>query len=136
METFTTWAEAKRHIAQFTGKGAYPGQGISNYNNGKTLLRSVDDTYYYLDDLEDHETVKYTLFGKSGNQNKDEARYNWKFLNEEREIYLYRVSKDGKDTTWAWYGRYELLPGLEELQHVGEDGVTRKIYRATLQRVA
>jgi hypothetical protein len=135
MQTFVTWKETKAHISKYTNKGAYPGQGISNYNNGTTLLRSVDNTHYYDDVLENPDLVEYTLFGTSGNQNKDEPRYNYKFLNEERKIYLYRVKKENKETTWVWYGEYKLLPGIEELQHPGADGIMRRIYRVKLQRI-
>ena len=135
MQTFVAWKDAKEYIAKFTKKGAYPGQGISNYANGITLLRSVDDTYYYKDELENPDLVIYTLFGTSGDQNKDEARYNHKLLNEQRKIYLYRVQKESKNTKWVWYGEYSLVPGLEEVQHPGADGLMRRIYRVRLQRI-
>ena len=77
---FTKWKGEdgiETYIKQQTGCKPYSGAGICPraYNN-TTILRSVDDTYYYDDDLSNPEEPKYTLFGHNGNQDENEKKFN------------------------------------------------------------
>ena len=67
----------EQHIINQTGAKPYSGIGIHNKKEINTaILRSVDNTYYYKDDFSDVNNIKYTLFGKSGDQNENEKRCN------------------------------------------------------------
>ena len=102
---FDSWG-GENGIEQFikdqTGCKPYSGAGINpRPRDHTTLLKSVDDTYYYDDDLSNSEHVKYTLFGHNGDQDVNEKKFNEPFLNKDKttHIYLYRVKPHGNKKT-------------------------------------
>jgi len=127
----------REYILEQTGCTPFTGVGIWITRSKKTaLLRSVDDTPYYDDDLSDIHTPKYTLFGHNGDQDVAEKRYNEPLLNADKteHIYLYRVSKNGKKTVWWWYGKYKIV-GRVSKPHPGKDLIMRTIVVLDLIRV-
>lgn len=59
---FQKWKALEEHIIKTTGCKPFSGAGINPRVNKKTtILRSVDDTDYYDDDLSDLNCIKYTL---------------------------------------------------------------------------
>ncbi len=46
------------------------------------MLKSVDNTEYYDDDMSDINKPKYTLFGHNGDQNENEKKFNEPLLNK------------------------------------------------------
>ena len=73
---FTKWNGSngiEEYIKNKTGRKPYSGAGI-NYRscNKTTILKSVDDTYYYQDDMSDINHPKYTLFGQNGDHDETE----------------------------------------------------------------
>ena len=95
--TFSKWS-GPEGIEQFiinqTSCKPYSGAGINPRLKKKTtILKSVDNTYYYNDDLSDINNVKYTLFGHNADQNENEKKFNEPLLNKNKtqHIYLYRV---------------------------------------------
>ncbi len=137
---FTRWSGAgglDEFCRQQTGCAPFSSAGICPRREKKTtILRSVDDTHYYDDEMSSPALVRYTLFGPSGNQDRNEKKFNAPFLDPKvtEHIYLYRVSKEGKKTVWLWYGKYQMT-GTSEKQHVGKDGLQRNIILAHLTRV-
>jgi len=133
---FETWAELQERCIQETGCRPFSGAGI-NYRKEKqtSLLRSVDGTAYYDDDLTNPDEPKYTCQGKLGDQSEMQAGFNEPLLNPEKtkHIYLYRVSKEGKKTIWTWYGKYKISGKIIQ-RHPGEDGVMRNIIVLTLKK--
>ena len=106
-----------------TGCKPYSGEGIGyRKHNDTCILRSVDDTYYYCDNLDNKDLVEYTLFGHSGDQDINESKYNKPLLNCSN-IYLYRAC--GK-SRWIWYGKYKIINRFQKL-NPGKDGINRKI---------
>ena len=100
--SFTKWS-GPEGIEQFiinkTGCKPYSGAGINPRVKKKTtILRSVDDTYYYDDDMSDINNVKYTLFGHNGDQDENEKKFNEPLLNPDKthNIYIYRKKKRQK----------------------------------------
>jgi len=90
------------HITEKTGCKPYSGEGISYRKAQKTcILRSVDDTPYYDDDLSDPDYPKYTLAGKNGNQDLTDKRNNPPLIDtsKTKHIFLYRVSNTPKKQT-------------------------------------
>ena len=81
----------KQFIIRETGCKPFSGAGINPRPELKTtLLRSVDDTYYYDDDMNDINNPKYTLFGHNGDQNENEKKFNEPLLNKNKtKIYIY-----------------------------------------------
>lgn len=134
LQTFLT---TRLHTTVFSGVG------ISNRSDNTTILRLVDSTPYYLDEiLQDGDRLRYTLFGKIGDQDPEEARFNRPFLRPGRQIYAYSVSGEGADKRWIWMGRYrpETNPNtgetvLERRTHPDQNGALRTIYRVELVRV-
>jgi hypothetical protein len=98
-------------------------------------LRSVDNTYYYDDDLTDINNIKYTLFGHNGDQNENEKKFNEPLLNKNKtqHIYVYRVKKNGKKTEYVWYGKYEIT-NKSNKQHIGKDRNIRNIIILSLKK--
>jgi hypothetical protein len=137
---FTCWGGPDgicNFIYQQTGCKPYSGAGINPRPKDKTtILKSVDDTYYYDDNLDDVYNVKYTLFGHNGDQDEDERRFNEPLLNENKtqNIYLYRVVKNEKKTHYLWYGKY-IIEGKISKTHVGKDMIHRKIIVLSLKKV-
>ena len=138
--TFTKWGGPggiEQYIKDTTGCKPYSGAGINPRVEQKTtLLRSVDDTYYYDDDLSDPKNPQYTLFGHNGDQSVNEKKFNEPLLNSYKteKIYLYRVSKINKKNVYMWYGQYTIA-GKNVKCHQGKDGILRSIIILSLQKV-
>jgi hypothetical protein len=116
-------------IFELTGCKINPRSGGINYfKDGNTILKSVDVTYYYDDNLEDPNKPKYTLHGKIGDQNENDTR-NKQLLKKSKHIYLFRQTKK----EYTWYGKYKII-GKESKSHIGEDYIMRNIINLTLKR--
>ena len=126
------------HIIKETGCKPYSGAGINPRVNKKTtLLKSVDDTEYYDDDMSDINNPIYTLFGHNGDQDENEKKFNEPLLNKNKteHIYLYRVvKKNGNKTEYLWYGKYEIV-GKNNKLHQGKDKIIRTIIILSLKRL-
>ena len=138
--TFSKWS-GPEGIEQFiinqTGCKPYSGAGINPRINKKTtILKSVDNTYYYDDDLSDSNNPKYTLFGHNGDQDENETRFNEPLLNENKtqNIYIYRVKKNDRKTEYIWYGKYEII-GKSIKEHIGKDYIIRNIIILSLTKI-
>jgi hypothetical protein len=138
--TFSKWSGPEgfeQFIINQTGCKPYSGAGINPRINKKTtILRSVDCTYYYDDDLSDIDNVKYTLFGHNGDQDENEKKFNEPLLNQNKtqNIYLYRVKKNGKKTEYIWYGKYDIIDKSIK-QHIGKDYIMRNIVILSLKKI-
>ena len=108
--------------------------GINNNKIMKTtVLKSVDNTNFYNDNLNDINEVKYTLYGPIGNQDENEKRFNKILLNDTEHIYLYRVTPiNKKDKNYYWYGKYEIKDKNTQ-DHPGKYGIMRTIIVLTLK---
>jgi hypothetical protein len=127
----------ENYIIEQTDCKPYSGAGINPRIDKKTtLLKSVDNTDYYDDDMSNINNPKYTLFGHSGDQNENEKRFNEPLLNKNKteHIYLYRVMKNGKKTEYLWYGKYTIEEKNNKL-HPGKDKTIRTIIILSLKRV-
>ena len=137
---FTKWSGPEgmeQHIIAQTGCKPFTGAGINPRLEKKTtILKSVDDTEYYDDDMSDMENPQYTLFGHNGDQDENERHFNEPLLNPAKteHIYLYRVQKDGKRTKYVWYGKYEIV-GRTRRRHAGKDGNMRMIVVLQLKKL-
>lgn len=126
--TFKKWSGPdgmEQFIINETGCKPFSGAGINpRPSKHTTILRSVDDTYYYDDDLSDINHVKYTLFGHNGDQDVNETRFNEPLLNDEKtkHIYLYRCNKK----EYIWYGKYKIVDQITK-RHIGKDRNMRNI---------
>ena len=125
----------EQFITNQTGCKPCSGPGIFT-NKAKTIsiLKSVDGTYYYDDDMRDIQNVKYTLFGHNGDQNENETQFNKPLLNQTQNIYLYRVKIIGREKEYIWYGKYEIV-GKNNKLHIGEDRVMRNIIILSLKKI-
>ena len=139
--SFSKWSGAEgieQFIINQTGCKPYSGAGI-NPRIGKktTILKSVDDTYYYDDDMSDINNIKYTLFGHNGDQDENEKRFNEPLLNKNKtkNIYLYRLKINGKKKEYVWYGKYEIIDKNKKI-HIGKDRVMRNIIVLSLKKLA
>ena len=138
--TFSKWSGPdgiEQFIINQTGCKPFSGAGINPRIQKKTtILRSVDDTYYYADDMTDINNIQYTLFGHNGDHDENEKKFNEPLLNIDKtqNIYLYRVRKNGKKTQWIWYGKYKIIDKNVK-QHIGEDYNTRNIIVLTLKQI-
>ena len=127
----------EEYIKRRTGCKPFSGAGINPRPEQKTtILKSVDDTFYYDDDLSDPKKVKYTMFGHSGDQSEANVRFNEPLLNKDKtqHIYLYRVRITGKSKDYIWYGKYEIVEKNTK-QHVGKDYNMRNIIVLTLKKI-
>jgi hypothetical protein len=126
------------YITEQTGCKPFSGAGINpRIDKQTTLLRSVDDTAYYDDDMSDINNPKYTLFGHNGDQDENEKKFNEPLLNKNKtkHIYLYRViKKNKKETEYVWYGKYEII-GKNNKRHQGKDTLLRTIVVLSLKRI-
>ena len=131
MFTTNTWKELQEHRKNETREndGLYSGRGITNRSTGTTTLKSQDGTPFYDDDLSDPKMVKYTLYGKKGNQ--DLNHQDNRGLICAKRIYLYRVNKN-KQNKYMWYGEYKIQGEPVPKQHPDVDGIMRTIYEVTL----
>lgn len=140
MTTFKKWEDMNKFIIKETGCKPFSGAGINIRINEKTaILRSVDHTYYYDDDLNDIDKVEYTLFGHKGDQDEKEKRFNEPFLNPKKvkNIYLYRVKRekdDIKNQEYIWYGKYEIVKKYKKM-HIDKDNKLRKIIMISLRKI-
>ena len=138
MKHFSKWngpEGIEQYIINQTGCKPFSGAGINpRIKNKTTLLKSVDDTDYYEDDLRNPNEVKFTLFGHNGDQDENEVRFNEPLLNKYKtqHIYLYRVNKVKKEYTW--YGKYEIIDKYKKL-HIGEDKNIRNIIILNLKKI-
>ena len=115
---------------------------MTSYTNGiqnnTTILKSVENTYYYNDDLSDINNVKYTLFGNSGDQDENELRFNEPLLNRNKtkHIYLYHVKNSSKNKEWIWYGygKYD-IDKKETKRYIGKDNQMRNIIILSLKKI-
>jgi len=137
---FSKWggpSGIEQFIINETGCKPYSGAGINPRINQKTtLLKSVDNTYYYDDDMSNINNPKYTLFGHNGDQNEHEQKFNEPLLNKTKteNIYLYRVRKNGKNNEYLWYGKYEIVDRHNKL-HQGKDRIIRTIIVLSLKKI-
>ena len=125
----------EQHVIKQTGCKPFSGAGINIRKEKATaLLKSVDNTPYYMDDLSNINTVEYTLFGHNGDQSEAEARFNAPLLNEEKttHIYLYRVRNDGRKKDYLWYGKYNIVNKTVK-QCLGKDRIMRDVIILTLK---
>ena len=139
--TFSKWSGTEgieQFIINQTGCKPYSGAGINPRIDRKTTkLKSVDDTYYYDDDMSDINNIKYTLFGHNGDQNENEKKFNEPLLsrNKTQHIYVYRVRKNDKKTEYVWYGKYEIV-NKNDKQHIGKDYIIRNIVILSLTKIS
>ncbi len=137
---FSSWGGLfgiSKFIYEQTGCKPYSGAGINPRINKKvTILKSVDNTYFYDDDLSDINNPKYTLFGHNGDQSESEKRFNEPLLNPEKteHIYLYRVTQNKKNKEYLWYGKY-IIDKKEIKNNIGKDYCMRKIIVLSLKRI-
>ena len=137
--SFNKWSGndgIEKFIINKTGCKPFSGAGINHRIQKKTtILKSVDGTYFYDDDLNDSNQVRYTLFGHNGDQDPDEKRFNEPLLNGDKteHIYLYRVKKSREDK-YVWYGKYEIVDKMVK-QHIGKDYNMRNIILLSLKRI-
>jgi hypothetical protein len=129
----------RQRVIGETGFAPFTGVGIS-IKGSTAILQSVDDTYYYDDNLDNMDNPKYTLFGPNGDQSVDERRFNEPLLNPDKttDIYLYRRipnrRKPNKTSLYIWYGKYEIV-GRNTQPHRGRDGTMRNIIVLSLRRI-
>lgn len=134
---FTKWRGEngiENYIKQVTGCNPFSGSGINiNLNKKTAILKSVDNTPYYADNLDELNNVYYTLYGRENDQDINESRFNKNLINENitQHIYLYRVIKKNKKTQWVWYGKYN-IKNITEKMHPDINGNNRKIYLLNL----
>lgn len=130
---FNRWSGMAARVLEDTGLKAFSGKGISVYarqGGPVVLLRSVDGNSYYRDEFGEGDlTCRYTLEGKVGDQNAHSVG-NINLLLRATRIFLYRVLANGH---YRWLGEYnrDIAP-IDRLEHPGEDGVMRRIYRVPL----
>jgi len=138
--TFSKWSGPEgieEYIKNKTGCKPYSGAGINpRISKHTTILRSVDDTYFYDDDLSNIDIVKYTLFGHNGDQDENEKRFNEPLLNNEKtkHIFLYRKANFKRENVYMWYGKYEIIE-KERKQHIGKNNEPRSIIVLTLKKI-
>ena len=125
----------EQHVINQTGCKPFSGAGINIRKEKATaLLKSVDGTPYYMDDLSNADTVEYTLFGHNGDQSEAEASFNEPLLNDKKttHIYLYRVRINGRKKDYLWYGKYNIVNKTVK-QCQGKDRVMRDVIVLTLK---
>ena len=129
--TIVSWQQIQNHTKEI-GCNAFSGCGIKFYQNQKTsILRSVDGTPYYDDDMSDPDNIKYTLYGPNNNQNKKEKKFNEPLLTKSEHIFVYRKVQKGQ---YIWYGKYEIIDETSKLWP-GKDGNMRIIIILLLKRI-
>lgn len=136
MTSFSCWKGPngiEKFIMDNTGCKPFNGVGISVHLNKDTIiLRSVDNTYYYDDNLSNIDNIHYTLFGHNGDQDENEKKFN-RHLLASSNIYLYRVAVNGNKRTYKWYGKYNIITKYSKL-HIGKDYKPRIIILLSLQK--
>ena len=130
--SFDNWDSINNFIKKETGCKPYNGAGINFRMDEKTaILKSVDGTSFYDDDLSDVNNIKYTLYGQNGNQDESH-KINVPLLNvnKVKHIYVYRKKKN---RIWMWYGKYKIVDKNVKT-HPGFDGLDRKIIVLSLKK--
>jgi hypothetical protein len=125
-------------ILKQTGCKPFSGAGINpRISKNTTILKSVDNTYYYDDDMNNINNVKYTLYGNNGDQDENEKKFNEPLLNKNKtkHIFLYRVKKNGKKNEYIWYGKYEIEAKNNKL-HIDINKNMRNIIILSLKKIA
>lgn len=115
----------------------YSGAGIKHYKDKKiTILKSVENTYFYKDEMNDINNPKYTLFGNNGNQDENEKQFNEPLLNKQKteHIYLYHIKHFNNKKYYIWYGKYNII-GKNKQKCQGEDRNERDIIVLSLQKI-
>ena len=138
MRIYDSYTELEKKIMDDTGCKIYSGTGINNrLERESSILRSVDDTSYYKDDLSNPCNISYTLCGQIGDQDLNHM-LNKTMLDPKKikNIYLYRkVLENGKCMGYMWYGKYELdRNNIRQVIHPDINGHQRKIYLCTLTK--
>jgi len=139
-KSFSTWYGPdgiNEYIKQQTGCNPFSGAGINPRPKKKTtILRSVDNTYYYNDNMSDIDNIKYTLFGHNGDQDENENKFNEPLLNKTKteHIYVYRVKKNKTKTEYIWYGKYKIV-NKNNKSHIGKDYKLRTIIILSLKKI-
>jgi hypothetical protein len=130
---FPSWRAIENFIVAETGCKPFSGAGI-NYRKAEKvcILRSVDGTAFYDDNMEDVLNPQYTLFGHNGDQDINEPKFNEPLMNplKTSKIYLYRVTGG----EYVWYGEYKISSNVTK-RHPGMDGVQRNIVVLNLQKI-
>jgi hypothetical protein len=138
--SFSKWSGLEgieQFIIKQTRCKPYSGAGINPRIEQKTcILKSVDGTYYYDDNMDDIDNIKYTLFGHNGDQDENEKRFNEPLLNKNKthHIFVYRVKYTGKKKIYLWYGKYEIVDKNTKL-HIGKDRIIRNIIVLSLKKI-
>lgn len=131
---FTKWYGPdgiEQHIVKQTGCKPYCGAGINIRPKENTaLLKSVDNTYYYHDDLSDINIIYYTLYGPIGDQSLDEKRYNSPLMKSDN-IYVFRHLTN---KTYMWYGKYKIF-GWFNKEHVDKNYKKRTVIVLKLKKI-
>jgi hypothetical protein len=127
----------QQYIINKTGCKPFSGAGINpRIDKQTTILRSVENTYYYNDDMSDINNIKYTLFGHNGDQDENEKKFNEPLLNKNKtkHIYLYLVLTNNVEYKYIWYGKYEIID-KEIKPHIGKNMNIRNIIILTLKKI-
>lgn len=131
---FDKWQDLCEQVSRDTGGLClYSGRGICVFSKSPraVVLRSVDQTFYYADEFVDGNRICfYTCEGKIGDQKLNSVG-NINLLVRAERIYIYRVLASGR---YLWLGEYVHNPTtvFHSMQHPGEDGQMRKIFRVCL----
>jgi hypothetical protein len=131
MQVFTDYSSFQKFVLEETECKLFSSQGINYRSEKRTcILRSVDDTPFYADNLEDTENPQYTLYGQVGDQDEKDMN-NRNLLNPVRteKIFLFRRTK----SEWIWFGRYNIKSKMEKI-HPDKNGNDRKIIVLQLER--
>jgi hypothetical protein len=140
--SFSKW-NGNDGIANFiqnkTNCKPFSGAGINFRKDEKTvILKSVDNTFYYDDNLDDPLNVEYSLFGQIGNQHINEKKFNEPLLNQDKtkKIFLYRVNYDkaNKENKYIWYGKYK-IDKITQKKHIDINKNLRIIYILHLKKI-
>lgn len=140
-KSFSKWNGEEgilNYIEDRTNCTPFSGAGINiRYNNNTVILKSVDNTYYYDDDLSCEYNVQYTLFGHDGDQDIHEKRFNEPLLNKNKieHIYLYRFIPGKKIKEYIWYGKYKIT-NMFDKNHIGKNEIQRKIIILNLEKIS
>lgn len=124
MQVFTDYSSFEKFVFEETGCKMFSSRGINYRSDKRTcILRSVDDTPFYADNLDDPEKPEYTLYGQIGDQDEKDLN-NRNLLDPIRteKIFLFRRTQN----EWIWFGRYSIKSKKEKI-HPDREGNNRKI---------
>lgn len=130
MSTHVEWKKMNEFIEIKTGVKFNPRSGGIDYhiNGNVALLKSVEGTFYYRDNLSNPNLVHYTLAGQIGDQT--EKRRNKSVLRPGTNIYLFEQNMGG----YEWYGKY-IIVDKYVTRHIGRDENMRNIIIVILRRI-